>query len=151
MSLAVITNLDTGTPVTADVLDYTTVFAPLIAPMTVTTDKLGVDGNEVALEADIDSTLATLYTTPMATAGLQDTSTGTVAYNSITGITVSSKLTKGGTGVVLKVAVDFDMLVVAPGFIVTAGGAPSSIYITGLALDYILNWTVVQSKLVAAT
>lgn len=145
MVTEVICDGDMGTPVTADVEDHTTVFLPLLTTISVADNKLSVDSKGAALESDIDSSLS--VHTAQVSVGIQDASVGAVSFNSITGITKSTVLTKDGTAVILKVTVDFDMLVDTPGFVVVIGGAPSTIYTTGTELAYKLNWTTVQSKL----
>ncbi len=105
--------------------------------------ELGVDGNAVALKTDIDGSLAGY--TAQAGSG-NDGSSGTCSYDTTSlSVTESTVLKKGGTFVVLKATITFDMLVDATWIIPPS--TPSTIYVTGYAINCNMPWTTVQSKL----
>ena len=117
-------------------------FIPPIGTVSVSDNKLSVDGGGAALESDIDSALGAHAFTGVGT----DTSVGAAVYDSITGITLSTVLKKGDF-VVLKVTVDFQINVAAPWVIPPS--TPSSKYIAGYKIACTMSWTLTQLKLKA--
>lgn len=141
MSVDVITNGDIGTPVATITADV--VFVPPTKTISVTSGtELGIDGNAVALESDIDGSLSGY----VSMAGLgTDASVGTSTFHSITGITTSTVLEKGGTVVVLKATVSFQMNVAVTWIIPPS--TPSVIYVVNYKIPCTMSWITVQNKL----
>lgn len=141
----VVCNGDTGTPSVSFIsITYSIVFVPTDATITVSTSgKLAVDSNAVALEQDIDDSLAVYVS--MVTTDISG-GVGTSSYDKILSIPKSTVLKKDGEFVInTKHVCLFQMKVDAPGLINPGTGATTTP--AGTAISCSLTWNSIQTKL----
>lgn len=86
---------------------------PIGGSITVTPNKMSASSNEVALEADVDSTLSTLFPA-FSYISKNYVTPGVLTYSSIDEIPLATKTTKGGTAIVLEGTLKFTMNVTTP-------------------------------------
>ncbi|MEE8057942.1 MAG: hypothetical protein V3T17_08910 [Pseudomonadales bacterium] len=95
----------------------------VVGAVTVAPDKMSALTLEIALEADVDRSLATLFPAFPYISGAF-TIPGVLTYKSITAIPLAKKTTKGKTAVVLEGTLKFAFTVITPAAIPPPVGSP---------------------------